>query len=532
MRLTLLQISALICTSILIFVVSCARSSGSAGTDTDSACDLDSVSEEIGTIFTELPDTAYPSAEVVKFEVTEIMKETSGRLDELSDLYSGTGSVLTFRGGPFRDARFGGKIEGRPTEIKVDWTFTTDSDMRDSGHGRWDGGTGWTGQPLYVVWPADDAAKLRNSGMVKPAFNGEEIIFGSLCSNVYFLDPATGSETREPIPVGNPVKGTVSMDPSFNGNLYVGHGVAPERPFGALLIDLYKDKVVDVFGEDPKAWRGWGAYDSSALRVGQFVFRPAENGSLYKFISKPGKLSLHSVLRYRVGGVAPGIESSMSVYANYGFVADNHGNVIAVNLNTLKPVWCYRLGDDTDASPVIAVEEGVPYIYIGCEIDLQSEGEARFVKLNAYDGTEVWRTVTPGKRFNTENGKHFDGGFYASALPGLGNCKDLVFSNCVCNMKGQNGEFVAFDRESGKIVYRTPLKYYAWSSPVCFLNEKDEMFVVTGDCAGRMYIIDGLSGEIIWVGQIGANFESSPVVRDNHLYVGSRGRHIYGLSLK
>lgn len=87
------------------------------------------------------------------------------------------------------------------------------------------------------------------------------------------------------------------------------------------------------------------------------------------------------------------------------------------------------------------------------------------------------------------------------------------------------------DRATGKIVYETKLKYYAWSSPVGFLNEKGEMFVVTGDCTGNLYIINGLSGAIMASQRIGANFESSPVVVGNKLVVGSRGNSIFKISI-
>ncbi len=197
----------------------------------------------------------------------------------------------------------------------------------------------------------------------------------------------------------------------------------------------------------------------------------------------------------------------------------------------MKPVWAYKLGDDTDATPVLAVEDGIPYLYVGCEIDLQDAGSAKFVKLNALNGKEVWRTMIEGKRMNIGK-KHFDGGFYSSALLGSGDAEGLVFANCVKNTKGQNGAFVAMDRKTGNIVYETPLKYYAWSSPVGFLNEADRMFVVTGDCTGNMYIINAKDGKIITSKAIGNNFESSPVVIGNSLVVGSRGNAIFKISLK
>ncbi|MCM1349165.1 MAG: PQQ-binding-like beta-propeller repeat protein [Firmicutes bacterium] len=450
---------------------------------------------------------------------------------ELTDYYSTAPGVFTFRGGLKRQADFGGTVSGTPSQIIVDWTFHTQEDYSQTSVGSWGGGTGWTGQPLYVEWPDSCLAKMKSSGVVESDFSGKEIMVGSLFGSVYFIDFNTGKASRKAIPVGNPIKGTISLDPTLNGNLYVGQGVPGKRPFGALAIDLYKNEQFHFFAEDPKAQRRWGAYDSSPLRIGQFLFRPGENGGFYKLTAKPGELAMHSVLRYTVGGSAPGIESSMAAYSNYGFIADNHGNILGVNLDNMKPVWLYQLGDDIDATPVIAVEDGTPYLYVGCEIDLQDAGSAKFVKLNALNGEEVWLSQIEGRRHNIEK-KHFDGGFYASAVLGEGNCENLLFTNCVKNTKGQNGCLVALDRTTGKIVYETPLKYYAWSSPVKFVNESGQMFIVTGDCTGNLYIINAADGKILATQHVGNNFESSPVIIGNQLVVGSRGNSIFKVSIK
>ncbi|MDE5744126.1 MAG: dehydrogenase, partial [Paramuribaculum sp.] len=316
----------------------------------------------------------------------------------------------------------------------------------------------------------------------------------------------------------------------MNVNLYVVHGIPAHEPFGAGTINLYQHQVTHTFDRDNTSWRRWSAYDSSPLRVGQFLFRPGENNTIYKFNVAPGELSLHSRLRYRINGSAPGIESSMCVYLNYGFICDNHGNIIAINLNNLKPIWLYKLGDDIDATPVLEIENGKPYLYVGCEIDLQQSGEARFVKLDAMNGERIWQTAIEGNRVNIYE-KHFDGGFYASALTGLGNCSHLIFSNCVRNTKGQNGELIAFNRSNGKIEYSLPLRYYAWSSPVGFVNENNEMFILTGDTAGNLYLINGISGKIITTRKVDSNFESSPVVVGNSAVIGSRGKYIYKVSI-
>ncbi len=520
-------------TLILFLTIFYACTSKSSKTSNDNTADSDSINPTaiVEPQIVSLPDTMYESAKSVTFKVENLESSINGKISSLTDLYASAPGSFTFRKGTKRQADFGGSVNGRPTGFTVDWTFLTQEDYTPTSVGSWGGGTGWTGQPLYVEWPDSLLRRMKEQGTVEKDFSGKEIMVGSLFGSVYFIDYATGKASRKAIPVGNPIKGTISLDPTLNGNLYVGQGVPGKRPFGALAINLFDNKQFHFFAEDPKAQRRWGAYDSSPVRVGQFLFRPGENGTVYKLVAEPGKLTMHSALRYTVNGAAPGIESSMAVYANYGFTADNHGNILAIDLDTMRPVWMYRLKDDIDATPVLAVEDGTPYLYVGCEIDIQDSGFAKFVKLNALDGTEVWQANIEGRRMNIDK-KHFDGGFYSSALLGSGNAEGMIFANCVNNTSGQNGALVALDRKTGKIAYQTRLKYYAWSSPVGFTNEKGEMFIVTGDCTGNLYIINAPDGTIIATQHIGNNFESSPVVIGNSLVVGSRGNSIFKITLK
>ena len=60
-----------------------------------------------------------------------------------------------------------------------------------------------------------------------------------------------------------------------------------------------------------------------------------------------------------------------------------------------------------------------------------------------------------------------------------------------------------------------------------FYNENGKLYVVQGDCAGNMYILEGATGKRLFWQKIGDNFESSPAVVDNALVVGSRGKIIF-----
>lgn len=522
-----------ICIFIVLAVTGCGGGSSNESAASDSSQQV-SQSEQSEPVEkpVRLPNESLPSAEIVKYTVEVADTSVSGEFTEFTDRYLTAPGSFTFRKDFRRDADFGGTVKGTPSKIEIDWTFTTDVDYRDTKVGRWGGGTGWTGQPLYVEWPDSCMARFRKADLINADASSHEIIFGSLASKIYFVDFATGKASRKPIDIGNPIKGTTSLDPTLNGNLYVGHGVPAQEPFGTRVIDLYKGQVTDVRGRDPKAMRHWDAYDSSPLRIDRFLFWPGENGTLYKFIVSQGSLKLHSALRYTINGAAPGIENSLAIYGNYGFFGDNHGNILCVNLETLKPIWRYFIEDDVDATCLLAVEGDKPFLYASCEVDRRGTGTANFVKLDALTGKEVWKSAIPARRAQVGE-KHFDGGYYASPLPGRGDCADLVFSNCVLNQNDrQNGVFIALDRKTGNEVYRVQLKHYSWSSPVGFLNEKDEQFIVCGDGVGNIYLIRGRDGQILDRLQVGHNFESSPVVVGNSLVVGSRGETIYRLSIK
>ena len=476
-----------------------------------------------------LPDTSYALVEEVKY-VVEHEDSLPHPLGDFDDRYrQAEGRVMAFRANLLRNADFGGTVKGTPREIKIAWEFTTDYDKTKTRFGVWGGGSGWTGQPLYVRWTEEemDAFRQQSPALTKD-FGQEEIIVGSLCGKGYFLNYQTGKPSRRPLDLGNVVKGTPSLDPELK-NLYVGQGVPRrEGPFGCQVFDLLKHERTFFFGPDRQAWRGWNAFDSSPIVAGGFLFWPGENGSIYKYERQQGRLRRVSVMRYRVRGAAPGIESSLCVYRNYGFFSDNHGNVMAVNLNTMRPVWYYYNHDDSDGTMVCREEEGTPYLYTACEVDKQgTKGMSHFVKLNALTGQRVWERQIACQRLNLP-GKTLDGGMYASPLVGMGDCADMLFAQVCRNGASKAvGELTALSTRDGSILYTVPYGVFAWSSPVPFLNERNELFVLAGDASGTLRLIRGKTGEVVCKLAVGANFESSPVVVGNTAVVGCRGRSIY-----
>ena len=480
----------------------------------------------------ELPDTAFESVKNIDY-IIQNEDSLEHTLKDFKDIYDDTPNVMTFRKNLKRNADFKGKVMGTPMKINIDWVFNTDEDFRPTSLGTWGGGTGWSGQPLYVNWPDKDFNDFKNKAKnLTEDFSNQEIIFGSLCSKVYFLNFNNGKISRQPIDVKNVLKGTMSLDTEMK-NLYVGQGVSREQPFGSICVDLFTQEYNFLIGSTAGAWRNWNGFDSSAIIAGDYLFWAAENGTVYKFERQRGNAKLISALKYKVKGAAPGIESSITVYRNYGFFSDNNGNIICINLNNMKPVWHYDNHDDSDGTMICNEENGVPYLYSGCEVDKQGHNaDCHLIKINALNGQLVWQNDIPCQRLSLGQ-KTLDGGMYASPLFGKGDCEGMIFYNITRNNAAKNqGELYAINTKDGSEVYHVGYDSWAWSSPVAFYNENNQTFIFTGDARGNVYLIKGKTGEIIYKQKVANNFESSPVVVGNSAIVGSRGNGIYKFSIQ
>lgn len=482
-----------------------------------------------------LAATPLASAAQINYEITLHDSTVDGKLTTLRDLHREAPGHMTFRGSTMRDADFGGTVKGRPSKIVQRWMFKTGLDTKPTNlGGAWGGGTGWTSQPLYVEWP--DSVRHRftreKSALTGDSVPRQEVMVASLASEVYFLDFQTGQPSREPLDTHNPVKGTMCLDPQLNGNLYVGQAVAHGAQFGRLAFNLFSHKETYFHDVDRTGWVSWQGNDSSPVVVGGYLFFPCENGCIYKYYIDGDSIRLHTTFRWKTNKPAAGMENSLCVYRNYGFIGNNRGDVMCLELNTMTPIWYYDNHDDIDASIVCEVENDVPYLYCGSEVDQQgTNGNGYLVKLNGLTGELVWENTIPCTKIGNA-GKHFDGGFYSTPLLGHGNCEELFFTN-VCQREGsKNAEFTAFKKKTGEVVYRVQLDTWAWSSPVGFYNEQNELFIFAGDTAGNAYLIEGKTGNVLYKERLANNFESSPVVVGNELVVGSRGQEVHKFAIE
>ena len=125
--------------------------------------------------------------------------------------YAQVEGVVSFRGGNYRDGGAYGTVDMTEPKLTVVWSNKIGA-ITSTRSGTW-GGVGWNGQPVIVRWD-DETRAIMNLYDDKKAQEGlTEVIYGTLDGNIYFLDLSDGSFTRDPIDLGYPIKGSVSIYP-------------------------------------------------------------------------------------------------------------------------------------------------------------------------------------------------------------------------------------------------------------------------------------------------------------------------------
>lgn len=470
-----------------------------------------------------------------------VLDTPPARLTQLfPERYSDIPGVFTFRGGPLRNGGAWGTCPLREHKLEIAWIATTG---RSRGH--WGGGAGWTGQPAIVQWPDVIRHSMGKLGARRFEKGFVEVIQGSLDGSVYFLDLRTGRPTRRPLATGNPIKGSVSLDPRGYPLLFVGQGIPESRPIGLRAYNLITHQEVFFLpGRDAESPRkSWGAFDSSGLlnRATDSYIVGGENGLFYvlrlntDFDSIELTLKVRpEILRYRYappGTAHYGIENSLSIVGNLALFADNGGTLQALDLKTFQPVWAFAAGDDTDASLAVELEGERPVLYTGTEVDKTGpRGRSWLRKLDGLTGRVLWERSYPCQ--GAREPKKIDAGVFATPLVGAGDTgNQVVFTLSRCP-DFTSGLMVALDKATGEELWRKPLAHFAWSSPTACKDEQGHTFILQGDISGQVHLLDGRTGGELHSVQLKGGIEASPAVFGDMAVLATRGEWIYGLRLR
>lgn len=456
------------------------------------------------------------------------------------DRYTEHEGVFTFRGGPTRTGGAYGYVPDDAHSLSIAWEVATGQSKAP-----WFGGSGWTGQSAIVKWPAVVRHSMTKLGALRQKDGLVEVIQGSLDGHVHFIDLETGQRTRPAIDTGNPIKGSVSLDPRGYPLLFVGQGIPESRPIGLRVFELINHREVFFLpGSDKDApRRGWGAFDSSGLlnRATDTYVVGGENGLLYLLKLNtdfdPLALTLSvkpQVARYRyksAGNAHFGIENSLSVVQNLAFFADNGGTLQAVDLRTMSPRWRFEAGDDTDATSAVELEDGVPKLYTGTEVDKTGPRGASWLRrLDGLTGRAEWER--PYMCQGALQPKKIDAGVFATPTVGRGEVSDLVFFMLSRCPGPDNGLLLALDKTTGAEVWRYEYPLFSWSTPTLLEDRKGKAYLLHGGIGGIVRLLEAKTGYELTRLQLEGDIESSPAVYDGRAVLGTRANRIYAIDIK
>jgi len=463
--------------------------------------------------------------------------------------YAGDLGLITFRGNNYRDGGAFGTADIAEEKLEIIWEFEIGSISTQSG-GYWPG-VGWTGQPSIVAWPEDIQAIMN----IKEELKGpdlKEVIYASLDGNIYFCDLGTGKWTRDPIHIGYPTKGSVSIDSRGYPLLYTGQGIGENgyetlTPAYRIFSLIDQTLLYEIGGGDPDSLRDWPNFDSSGILdiENDTFYEAGENGIIYKiklntdFDKAASTITVNPELtKYRYlnpFGDRIGIESSPVIYKNLMYCTDNNGMVMCINLNTMKAEWVAPTHDDTDASPILDVTDKGVFLYTGNEVDMSGETgdneeniyDSTISKFNALTGELIWEVKYPCTYNSVING-----GVLGTPVMGKNDIEELVIFGLAKSGGEYMGRLVALDKATGDEVWAIDSEAYSWSSPTAVYTPEGKSYILYCNFAGNMYLIEGTTGKILDRVSLGANIEGTPGVFNDMAVIGSYAKKIFGVKIK
>lgn len=426
--------------------------------------------------------------------------------------------LTMFRGNPSRTWYGEGPL---PDSLAVRWRFP-DSQMCGTSPVGGENivwcGSGWTGQP--VVWERPDGIT--------------EVIFGAYDKNIHFLDAATGERTRPDFPMGDIIKGSVTLDPDGYPLLYSG-----SRDSRFRIIALDRDEPTELWSLEASAVPGmWNSdWDSNPVIVDGVMYQGGENSwwyavALNRDYGEDGLVAIEPDIVFDMPaftdelvaavGRQQSVESSTAVHEGTAYFTNSAGRIVGVDVASLPAgeasvVFDYWVGDDVDATPVV---DAAGHLYVSAEVDLATSRAAEVGQLVKLDpgnpgDPRIWGLDVPGSG-------GLAGGIWATpALVG-----DVLF------VATNPGELLAVDTETGEVLWRDDIGTHAWSSPVhvdgrllvsvhCESAPALRIYDVSSDPRAPVHISDNVFA--------GGCVESTPAVWKGGVYVGSRDGYFYAL---
>lgn len=461
--------------------------------------------------------------------------------------YTDVEGIISFRGNNFRDSASYGYAEMNQYSLTKKWSQNTDG--LTYGSATWTG-SGWTGQPLITKWPKETRIHMNMYDWAKEKEELVEVIYACMDGYIYFMELESGQATRDKLYLGYTFKGSGALDPRGYPIMYVGAGYDSNKGTArSFIVNLLDCSVMYEFGNnDPFSIRGSLSYfDASAVVDAETdtLIYPGENGILYlvklntNYNEEAGTLSINpdQVVKWRYSGTRTnyssywvGMETSPAVYKGYLFTADNGGNLMCINLNTLELVWVQDILDDSNSTPVLSVENGKLYLYVSTSFHLgwrsSYTANVPIWKIDAETGEILWQVD-----YECYSQEGVSGGVQSTIAMGKHTLSDYIYVTVSKTGGSQSGVLVCINKYTGEKVWEHE-SAYAWSSPVCVYNSDGSGKVIYCDSAGNMYLLNAETGEVHSTCSLSDGvIEASPAVYKNYAVVGTRNCKIWGIEL-
>ena len=489
--------------------------------------------------------------------VSELERETALNMNGPDDYEVYDLGVFAFRGNSFRQNAAFGTVEVEEEKLSVEWKYELGS-LRTADSGTLYG-VGWTGQPAIIKWPIEARTQLMNINEEKRNVSAmKEVIFGALDGKIYFLDLNDGQPTRDPITLGYPIKSSVAINTRGIPMLGVGQAISKlSNKTGDIGYYLYNlmdcEEMLFINGRKSNSQSQYstnGAFDGSALferNSADTLIIGGENGLIYtvglntsfEYNDENSKLSINKenvVLKTKSAkekDTNVSIETSLAMYDKYIYSADAYGILQCIDSDTMKAVWAVDVGDNTDAAIALDFDEnGDLGLYTGNTSYARLKGKKPVTirRLDALTGEEVWAYEIDCV-YNADQLS----GVKASPVMGEHEISDLVIFTV--NMTGDKNSatILALNEMTGKVVWKHEMASPAISSPVAVYNEAGEAWIIQADQDGRLYLLDGTSGDVRNVLDIKGEIQASPAVYKDMLVIGTCSKdnaYMYGVRIE
>lgn len=449
--------------------------------------------------------------------------------------------VSTFRGNASRQNAACGTMIRAADHMAIRWDHRIAAENGTAGQQ-----FPWPGQPLIAKWAVQVRELTRFSESFVPQTAMKEVLIADRNGTVYFLDLASGQESRGPLRTGYPMQGGMTIHPSGIPYLIAArtdrNGQAALRQF-----NLYDMSEM----QPPEGTDGIGSILSSALidRNKNILITGGMDGVLYKadlnltFDYKAGTVEADPRVRaVKLSRDGAGFLAPVSALSDMIYCADTAGILRCVRSVTMETEWERDLGDAVVSAAALDSREDRTTVYAANTLTRRKEGAATVFCLDGQTGEEYWH-----RDFGTEKQDGTQEGFRGfSASPVIG--REALDSYIYYTVNGlspdgrkelgltgtEDSALIAMDKETGKTVWTYGISGLCASSPVAVYSRDGAGRIIQCLPEGKIVLLDGKRGTVLDELQAGGSIGMSPAVYNNMMVIaatGEDGAHICGIEL-